>query len=102
MLTGGDFPLLQEERPMKGALAAITAFAAITAAAAKPTAVEPSRSANPTAHASVNMESNIVPARATLERNYFREPNTDFHPGLFLCRLEPNMFAKARLTQSCK
>jgi len=87
---------------MRGALAAISAFAAVTAAAAKPTAVEPWRSANPTALAGVNMESDVRPAGATLERDYFREPETDFRPQLYFCRVEPSMFAKVRLTQSCK
>ena len=43
-----------------------------------------------------------MPAGATLERNYFLAPETDSHSVLYLCRFEPSMFAKMRLTQSCK
>lgn len=87
---------------MKGLLVVILAFAAVTAAFAKPTAIEPARSANPVAPARASAEFNVGPAGATLERSYFRAPEPDSHSGLYLCRLEPNMFAKVRLTQSCK
>ena len=84
---------------MKSLLVLVLALAA-TAAAAKPSPVEPARSANPLARASA--EFNIGPAGATLERNYFRAREADSHSGLYLCRFEPSMFAKVRLTQSCK
>jgi hypothetical protein len=80
-------------------LAAILALAAITAADAKPSPLEPVRSANPIALARASAEFNIGPAGAMLERNYFQ---ADTHSGLYFCRVEPNMFAKIRLTQACK
>jgi hypothetical protein len=87
---------------MKKLFAVFLALTAATAAAAKPSPIEPVRSANPTALARVSAEFNIGPAGATLERNYFRAPESDSHSGLYLCRFEPNMFAKVRLTQSCR
>jgi hypothetical protein len=85
---------------MKNLLAVILVLAAATAATAKPSPVEPARSANPIALASA--EFNIGAAGATLERSYFRAPEADSHSGLYLCRFEPSMFAKVRLTQSCR
>ena len=85
---------------MTNLLAVLLAVTAATAAVAKLSPVEPLRSANPIARASA--EFNIGPAGATLERNYFRAPETDSHSGLYLCRFEPSMFVKMRLTQSCK
>lgn len=82
---------------MKSLLALVLAL--ITAAAiAKPSPVEPVRSTNPIALASA--EFNVGPAGAMLERNYFRAPEADSRSGI--CRSEPNMFAKVRLTQSCR
>ena len=87
---------------MKNLFAVILAFTAATAAVAKPSPIEPVRSANPIALARVSAEFNIGPAGATLERTYFRAPESDSHSGFYLCRFEPSMFAKVRLTQSCK
>jgi len=87
---------------MKNLLAAIFVLIAATAATAKPSPVEPARSANPITLARASAESNIGPAGATLERNYFRAPEADSQPGLYMCRFEPSMFAKVRLTQSCR
>jgi len=87
---------------MTNLLVVLLAFTAATAAVAKPSPVEPLRSANLIALAHASAEFNIGPAGATLERNYFRAPETDSHSGLYLCRFEPSMFAKVRLTQSCK
>jgi hypothetical protein len=84
---------------MKSLIALVLALTT-TAAIAKPSPVESVRSANLIARA--RAEFNIGPAGATLERNYFRAPETDSHSGLYLCRFEPSMFAKVRLTQSCK
>ena len=84
---------------MKSLIALVLALTT-TAAIAKPSPVESVRSANLIARASAEL--NIGPAGATLERNYFRAPETDSHSGLYLCRFEPSMFAKVRLTQSCK
>ena len=87
---------------MKKLFAVILALTAATVAVAKPSPVEPVHSANPIALARASAEFNIRPAGATLERNYFRAPETDSHSGLYLCRFEPSMFVKMRLTQSCK
>jgi hypothetical protein len=84
---------------MKNLFAVILALTAATGAVAKPSPIEPVRSANPMALARVSAEFNIGPAGASLERNYFRAPESDSH---YLCRFEPNMFAKVRLTQSCR
>jgi hypothetical protein len=86
---------------MKSLTILVLALAA-TAAAAKPSPVEPSRSANPVALARASAEFNIGPAGATLERNYFQAPEADSRSGLYLCRVQPDMFAKVRLTQSCR
>ena len=87
---------------MKNLFAVILALTAATAAVAKPSPIEPVRSANPMALAHVSAEFNIGPAGAALERNYFRTPESDSHSALYLCRFEPSMFAKVRLTQSCR
>ena len=84
---------------MKSLLALVLALTT-AAAIAKPSPVEPVRSTNPTALARASAEFNIGPAGASLERNYFRAPEADSRSGI--CRFEPNMFAKVRLTQSCR
>lgn len=86
---------------MKSLIALVLALTT-TAAIAKPSPVEPVRSGNPMALARASAEFNIGPAGATLERNYFRASGSDSHSGPYLCRFEPSMFAKVRLTQSCK
>lgn len=83
-------------------LLAFTLALTATAVTAKPSPVEPLRSANPIALARATAEFNIGPAGATLERNYFAAPGANSRSGLYLCRFEPSMFAKVRLTQSCK
>jgi len=87
---------------MKNLFAVILVLTAATATVAKPSPIEPVRSANPMALARVSAEFNIGPAGAALERNYFRASKSNFHLGLYLCRFEQSMFAKVRLTQSCK
>ena len=89
-------------KKIKNLLAVMLVLTAATAAAAIPSPVEPARSANPIALARASAEFNIGPAGATLERNYFRAPEADSRSGLYLCRFEPSMFAKVRLTQSCR
>jgi hypothetical protein len=89
-------------KKIKNLLAAMLVLTAATAAAAIPSPVEPPRSANPIALARASAEFNIGPAGATLERNYFRAPEADSRSGLYLCRFEPSMFAKVRLTQYCR
>ena len=86
---------------MRRLLAVSLAFA-VTPAAAKPSPVELVHSANPAAFTHTSAEFNIGPAGATLERNYFRGPEATSRSGLYLCRLEPNMFAKVRLNRSCR
>jgi hypothetical protein len=89
-------------KKIKNLLAAMLVLTAATAAAAIPSPVEPPRSANPIALARASAEFKIGPAGATLERNYFRAPEADSRSGLYLCRFEPSMFAKVRLTQYCR
>jgi hypothetical protein len=84
---------------MKSLLVLVLAVAA-TAAAARPSPVEPASSVNPLALARTSAEFNIGPAGAALERNYFRASEANSHSGF--CRFEPSIFAKVRLTQSCK
>ena len=83
---------------MKSLLALVLALTT-AAAIAKPSPVEPV-STNPIALGRASADFNIGPAGATLERNYFRAPELDSRSGI--CRFEPNMFAKVRLTQSCR
>jgi hypothetical protein len=89
-------------KKIKNLLAAMLVLTAATAAAAIPSPVEPPRSANPIALARASADFNIGPAGATLARNYFRAPEADSRSGLYLCRFEPSMFAKVRLTQYCR
>lgn len=84
---------------MKSMLVLVLALAA-TAAAAKPSPVEPASSANPIVLARASAEFNIGPAGAALERNYFRASEANSRSGF--CRFEPSIFAKVRLTQSCR
>ena len=86
---------------MKSLLGVALVLAA-TPAVAKPSPVDLVHSANPMALARTSADFNIGPAGATLERNYFRAPEADSRLGLYLCRFEPSMFAKVRLTQSCR
>jgi hypothetical protein len=86
---------------MKSLLAVLLALTT-TAAIAKPSPVDPVRSANPIALPRASAEFGIGPASAPPERSYFRAPDSDSRRGLYLCRVEPSIFAKVRLTQSCK
>jgi hypothetical protein len=95
----------EETGAMKSMLESMLAVAlalAVTPAAAKPSPFEVVQSANPAALARASAEFNVWPARPTLERNYFRAPEAASHSGPYLCRFEPSMFAKVRLTQSCR
>ncbi|HEY7230747.1 MAG TPA: hypothetical protein VH558_10290 [Pseudolabrys sp.] len=69
------------------------------AAVAKPAPVDPSYLPDPMAHIRRNMELSTKPSADTPEREYFQGP-ADSHSGF--CRFEPSMFAKVRLTQSCR
>ena len=68
----------------------LLAFGAV--ALAKQTPVE-----RPTL-ALVNADINIGPVGAMRERNYFEAPQTPFNA----CRLQPSLFNKTRLAQSCR
>ena len=79
------------------ALTAIALFLALGAVAlAKQTPVErPSL-------ALVNANSNIGSVGAMRERDYFGAPQSPFNADDFPCRLEPLLFDKTRLAQSCR
>ncbi|HET7381177.1 MAG TPA: hypothetical protein VFJ59_01130 [Pseudolabrys sp.] len=47
------------------------------------------------------MRENIGSVGAMRERDYFGAPQSPFNAGAFLCRLEPVLFHKTRLSQSC-
>ena len=48
------------------------------------------------------MRENIGSVGAMRERDYFQAPQSPFNTGAFPCRLEPNLFQKTRLAQSCR
>ena len=79
------------------ALTAIALFLALGAVAlAKQTPVErPSL-------ALVNANSNSDSVGAMRERDYFGAPQSPFNADDFPCRLEPLLFDKTRLAQSCR
>jgi hypothetical protein len=91
-------PLAQskEAKPMIKALTAIALLLALGAVAlAKQTRVER------TSLALVNADINIGSIGAMRERNYFQAPQSPFNADAF-CRLEPALFHKTRLAQSCR
>ena len=49
----------------------------------------------------VNADINIGSVGAMRERNYFQAPQPPFNADAF-CRLEPSLFHKSRLAQSCR
>ena len=78
------------------ALTAIALLLALGAVAlAKQTRVER------TSLALVNADINIGSIGAMRERNYFQAPQSPFNADAF-CRLEPALFHKTRLAQSCR
>ena len=78
------------------ALTAIALLLALGAVAlAKQTPVER------TSLALVNADINIGSIGAMRERNYFQAPQSQFNADAF-CRLEPALFHKTRLAQSCR
>jgi predicted permease len=90
----------KEAKPMIKALTAIALLLALGAAAlAKQTPVEP---------ADINigsvgaMRENIGSVGAMRERDYFQAPQSPFNASAFPCRLEPDLFHKTRLAQSCR
>jgi hypothetical protein len=89
-------PLAQskEAKPMIKALTAIALLLALGAVAlAKPV--------ERTSLALVNADINIGSIGAMRERNYFQAPQSPFNADTF-CRLEPALFHKTRLAQSCR
>ena len=48
------------------------------------------------------MRENIGSVGAMRERDYFQAPQSPFNAGDFPCRLEPSLFHKTRLAQSCR
>jgi hypothetical protein len=54
-----------------------------------------------TSLALVNADINIGSVGAMRERNYFQAPQSPFNADAF-CRLEPALFHKTRLAQSCR
>ncbi|MGB8140432.1 MAG: hypothetical protein WCF52_08090 [Pseudolabrys sp.] len=78
------------------ALTTIALLLALGAVAlAKQTSVER------TSLALVNADINIGSIGAMRERNYFQAPQSPFNADAF-CRLEPALFHKTRLAQSCR
>ena len=89
------------------ALTAIALLLALSAVAlAKPNPVERPRLA--LVNADINMGSagamreNIGSVGAMRERDYFEAPQSPFNAGSIPCRLEPVLFHKTRLAQSCR
>ena len=89
------------------ALTATALFLALSAVAlAKPDPVERPRLA--LVNTDINMGSvgampeNIGSVGAMRERDYFGAPQSPFNADDFPCRLEPLLFDKTRLAQSCR
>ncbi len=77
-------------------LTAVALLLALSAVAgAKPAPVEPLRPPD-------DVGKNISSVGAVLERDYFRAPQPQFNAGGFPCRLQPSVFDKTRLAESCR
>ena len=91
---------------MKALTATVLLLALSAVALAKPNPVERPRLAF--VNADINMGSlgamreNIGSVGAMRERDYFEAPQQPFDGGAFPCRLEPALFDKTRLAQSCR
>ena len=91
---------------MKALTATALLLALSAVAVAKPNPGEEPRLA--LANADINtgslgaMRENIGSVGATRERDYFEAPQPPFDAGAFPCRLEPVLFRKSRLAQSCR
>jgi hypothetical protein len=89
---------------MKALTATALLLALSAAALAKPNPVERSSRA----HADIDISSvgamreNIGSVGAMRERNYFQAPQSPINASAFPCRLELDLFDKARLAQSCR
>jgi hypothetical protein len=97
----------KEAKPMIKAMTAIALLLALGAVAlAKQTPVD--RPSLTLVNADINvglvgaMRENIGSVGAMRERDYFQAPQSPFNAGDFPCRLEPDLFQKTRLAQSCR
>ena len=91
---------------MKALTATVLLLALSAVALAKPNPVERPHLALVNADMSMGsvgaMRENIGSAGAMRERYYFGAPQSPFNAGSIPCRLEPDLFAKTRLAQSCR
>ena len=91
---------------MKALTATVLLLALSAVAFVKPNPVDQPRVAF--VYADINMGSvgamhdNIGSVGAMRERDYFEAPQSPFNADSFPCRLEPDVFAKTRLAQSCR
>ena len=81
---------------MKALTATVLLLALSAVALAKPNPVDRLRVAF--VYADINMGS----VGAMRERDYFGAPQSPFNADSIPCRLEPDLFAKTRLAQSCR
>jgi hypothetical protein len=82
---------------MKGLVALAFFLALIAVAGAKPAPIDEPRPTLALNDADIAINSR----GATLERDYFQAPQPQFNAGSFPCRLQPTVFEKTRLAQSC-
>ena len=91
---------------MKALTATALLLALSAVALAKPNPVEQSRLALANVDMSMGsvgaMHENIGSVGAMRERDYFEAPQPPLNAGGFPCRLEPALFRKSRLAQSCR
>ena len=98
------YSINKEAGPMKALTATALVLVLSAVAFAKPNPVEQSRLA--LVNADINMRSveamreNIGSVGAMRERDYFEAPQSPLNAS-FPCRLEPDLFVKTRLAQSC-
>jgi hypothetical protein len=84
---------------MKGFMAAAILLVFFGVATAKPTPTQVLEPAPTQTFARNDADIYVGPSPANLERAYFQAP--EFRSGGLPCRLEPSVFAKIRLAQSC-
>ena len=91
---------------MKALTATALLLALSAVALAKPNPVERPHFALANADMNISsfgaMRENIGSVGAMRERDYFEAPQSPFDAGAFPCRLEPVLFRKSRLAQSCR
>ena len=86
---------------MKGLVALAFFLVLIAVAGGKPAPVEELHPTLALNEADIAIGPRETPRAATLERNYFEAPQQQFSVGSFPCRLQPTVFEKTRLAQSC-